>query len=34
MPSILAAVDAYATLGEICTTLERVFGKHKPPEVL
>jgi methylmalonyl-CoA mutase N-terminal domain/subunit len=34
MPPILAAVDAYATLGEICTTLERVFGKHKPPEVL
>ena len=31
---ILEAVSAYATLGEICTTLERSFGRYKPPEVL
>jgi methylmalonyl-CoA mutase N-terminal domain/subunit len=34
MPPILAAVERYATLGEICAVLERVFGKHRPPEVL
>ena len=34
MPSILAAVEAYATLGEICSVLEGVFGKYRPPEVL
>ncbi|MFN0242307.1 MAG: methylmalonyl-CoA mutase [Planctomycetota bacterium] len=34
MPSIQAAVEVYGTLGEICATLERVFGKYKPPEVL
>jgi methylmalonyl-CoA mutase N-terminal domain/subunit len=34
MPPILAAVEAYATVGEICAVLERVFGRYRPPEVL
>ena len=34
MPPILGAVEAYATLGELCARLERVFGRYKPPEVL
>jgi methylmalonyl-CoA mutase N-terminal domain/subunit len=34
MPLILDAVDAYATVGEICDTLERRFGKYRAPEVL
>jgi methylmalonyl-CoA mutase N-terminal domain/subunit len=29
---ILAAVEAYATLGEVCERLERAFGRYKPPE--
>ena len=28
MPSLLAASDAYATVGEICETLASVFGRH------
>lgn len=31
---MLAAVEAYATVGEVCTALEGVFGKYNPPEVL
>ncbi len=34
MPPMVAAVERYATLGEICTVLEKRFGKYKPPEVL
>ncbi|MEM7309916.1 MAG: methylmalonyl-CoA mutase family protein [Planctomycetota bacterium] len=34
MPPILAAVEAYATVGEICAELEQVFGRYVPPEVL
>jgi methylmalonyl-CoA mutase N-terminal domain/subunit len=34
MPPILAAVESLATLGEICATLEKVFGRYRPPEVL
>jgi methylmalonyl-CoA mutase N-terminal domain/subunit len=34
MEPILEAVDAYATVGEICGTLERAFGKYRAPEVL
>lgn len=34
MPPILAAVEAKATLGEVSSTLEGVFGKFQPPEVL
>jgi methylmalonyl-CoA mutase N-terminal domain/subunit len=33
-PPILAAVEGYATLGEICGVLEKRFGTYKPPEVL
>jgi len=29
MPVILEAVEAYASLGEICTVLRGVFGEHK-----
>src|SRR5262249_55426003 len=32
LPSILSAVEAYATIGEICGRLERVFGRYKPPQ--
>jgi len=34
MPSILEAVEAYATVGEICEVLGEVFGHYHPPEVL
>jgi methylmalonyl-CoA mutase N-terminal domain/subunit len=34
MPHILAAVKAYATIGEICDTLRAVFGAHKPTAVV
>jgi methylmalonyl-CoA mutase N-terminal domain/subunit len=30
MPFIVAAVKAYATLGEICDELRRVFGEYQP----
>jgi len=29
LPPLLAAVKAYATIGEICTRLRRVFGEHR-----
>jgi methylmalonyl-CoA mutase N-terminal domain/subunit len=31
---MLAAVDAYATVGEVCGVLQGVFGEYRPPEVL
>ena len=31
MPLILAAVEAYATTGEICHTLRQVWGEYQPP---
>jgi methylmalonyl-CoA mutase N-terminal domain/subunit len=31
MPYILGAVEAYATTGEICNALRRVFGEYQPP---
>ncbi len=34
MPYILAAVRAYATLGEICDVFREVFGVYKPTEVV
>jgi len=34
MDPILVAVERYATLGEICTVLESVFGRYRAPEVL
>jgi methylmalonyl-CoA mutase N-terminal domain/subunit len=30
MPATLAAVEAYATVGEISSTLRAVFGEHRP----
>jgi methylmalonyl-CoA mutase N-terminal domain/subunit len=30
MPSIMACVEAYATLGEICDTLRDAFGTYRP----
>ena len=29
MPSVLEAVEAYATLGEICNILRAVFGEYQ-----
>ncbi len=34
LPPILAAVEVLATIGEICGSLERVFGRYRPPETL
>ncbi len=34
MPHMIAAVERYVTLGEICGVFEKRFGKYKPPEVL
>jgi len=34
VPLILDAVRAYATVGEICDTLRRTFGAHRPPVVV
>ncbi len=31
MPSIIAAVEAYATMGEICGALKEVFGEYRAP---
>jgi methylmalonyl-CoA mutase N-terminal domain/subunit len=31
MPAILEAVKAYATLGEICGEMRKVFGEYRPP---
>jgi methylmalonyl-CoA mutase N-terminal domain/subunit len=29
MPSIMDAVEVYATGGEVCSTLESVFGRYR-----
>ncbi len=34
MPPILDAVEAYATLGEICDVLRTAFGEHRPNDAL
>ncbi len=34
MPIILECVEAYATLGEICDVLRKVFGEYKAPVLL
>jgi len=34
MPIILECVEAYATLGEICDILRKVFGEYKAPVLL
>jgi methylmalonyl-CoA mutase N-terminal domain/subunit len=31
MPHILSAVEVYATTGEICHTLRRVWGEYRAP---
>ena len=33
MPHILAAVEAGATVGEVCGQFESVFGKHAPVSI-
>jgi len=33
MPTILKAVKAYATVGEICDVLREVYGEYKPPTI-
>jgi methylmalonyl-CoA mutase N-terminal domain/subunit len=32
LPAILAAVEAYATIGEVSARLERVFGRYQAPQ--
>ncbi|MHB8572656.1 MAG: acyl-CoA mutase large subunit family protein [Candidatus Dormibacteria bacterium] len=32
MPPVVAAVRAYATLGEICGAMREVFGEYRPPQ--
>ena len=34
LPAILDAVRAYATLGEICGELRKVWGEYRPPTVV
>jgi methylmalonyl-CoA mutase N-terminal domain/subunit len=34
LEAILPAVEAYATLGEICAVLERAFGTYRAPDLL
>jgi methylmalonyl-CoA mutase N-terminal domain/subunit len=34
MPPILSAVEADATLGEICNLFREVFGEYKPPQIV
>lgn len=34
MPSILAAVRAYATFGEICNVMREEFGQYKEPHIM
>jgi methylmalonyl-CoA mutase N-terminal domain/subunit len=34
MPPIACAVEAHATIGEICARLEGAFGRYRPPEGL
>lgn len=33
MPAIIEAVEAYATMGEICGALKDVFGEYKEPSL-
>ena len=34
MPQIVAAVEAYATVGEISDTMRKVFGEYKEAVVV
>jgi methylmalonyl-CoA mutase N-terminal domain/subunit len=31
MPAIIEAVEAYATIGEMCGALREVFGEYREP---
>jgi methylmalonyl-CoA mutase N-terminal domain/subunit len=31
MPAIIAAVEAYATIGEMCNLLRRQYGEYREP---
>ena len=31
MPPVIDAVEAYATVGEVCATLEQVYGSYQEP---
>jgi methylmalonyl-CoA mutase N-terminal domain/subunit len=31
MPAIVAAVEAYATIGEMCGVLRTVYGEYREP---
>ncbi|MHC4079105.1 MAG: methylmalonyl-CoA mutase family protein, partial [Planctomycetota bacterium] len=31
MPAVMDAVEAYATVGEVCTVLKEVYGTYKEP---
>ena len=31
MPAIIDAVEAYATVGEVCGALKEVFGTYREP---
>jgi methylmalonyl-CoA mutase N-terminal domain/subunit len=34
MPYLITAVEAYATTGEICQTLRRIWGEYQPAEIV
>jgi len=34
MPSIINAVSAKVTVGEVCNSLRKVWGEHRPKEIL
>ncbi|MBV9547267.1 MAG: methylmalonyl-CoA mutase, partial [Chloroflexi bacterium] len=34
MPFLMDAVRAYATLGDMCNTLRRVYGEYKEPALV
>jgi methylmalonyl-CoA mutase N-terminal domain/subunit len=34
MPYLLEAVNAYATLGEVCGVLRKVFGEYRLPALV
>jgi hypothetical protein len=33
MPPLKAALADYATIGECCSVLRRVWGEYRPPEL-
>ena len=34
MPSIIDAVSAKVTIGEVCNSLRKVWGEYRPKEIL